>query len=118
MQIKYLFILLPLIFSLVTMLVYGKLETMDYTTLYGLIIFISVSVGVASGIQIFGSGISSYGVKILFVATSLGAIWVTLIVIAGDCILKFPYGSLILFFLSILYIIGIILNVIDGGGEE
>jgi len=118
MEIKYMFILFPLIFALLSALVYGQITTQNYTTLWSAIIFISVGVGVASGIQIFGSGMSSYAVKILFFSTSLGAIWTVLIFVANPIIDDMPYGNLIFFILTIMYIFGIILNIAGGGGEE
>jgi hypothetical protein len=80
-------------------------------------IIVIVTIGVAVGIQVLGSGLSDRSVHLLFMGTFYISIWTILSILAMNLIIAIEiYGTVIYLTLTILYAIGSVMSI--GGGNN
>jgi hypothetical protein len=82
----------------------------DSSWFWGILVAALIA-SIASGIQVFGSGMSEYSQRNLFISIMWGAIWAFLTVGTGTLLLNSTFGNigyLIYGSLTICYIIGVI----------
>lgn len=93
--------------------------TFDLFDSLGLIIIVTVTMGVATlaGVKFFGTGIST--AKELFLVTALITIWGVFSTMGLSMLLELPlfFGAGFYFFLTSMYCLGII-NQVGGGGDD
>jgi len=107
MDMKSFLLFVPLTFAVICLIVYGQFLDINYVLLWGAIMYISIGVAIASGIEIFGSGMSSFSVKVLFFTSGLGGLWGFLIVTGmNKILLEMPYGWILVTILTMMYILG------------
>ena len=80
-------------------------------------IIVIVALGVAVGIQVFGSGLSEKSVHLLFMGTFYISLWSILSILAMNLLTSIAvFGSLIYLVITILYAIGCIIQIGGGSG--
>lgn len=81
------------------------------------IIIIMIAVGVVAGIHVLGSGLSDFSISVIYNSVFFYSIWILLSLFGFPAINAIPiFGWLLYFFLTVLYSIGIVVQ-IQGGGE-
>jgi len=76
-----------------------------------------VAAGALIGIQIWGTGLSDESVRMMAGAIIYGTIWTSLVILGKDMIQTIPvFGVSIVILLSVLYVIGVLLDVTESGG--
>lgn len=88
------------------------------------LLFVGILIGIVVlaliiGVRIFGIGIAGVSIKIVIVFIAFFLLWIILSVLSMPILLDLPYiGEMMWVSLTIIYVIGLLLGLEGGGGED
>lgn len=90
------------------------------TILFGLFA-LATGVVIATGIRVFGIGLSETSQRTIFLATIFGSLWVFMTILSYEYLIVDeiePFGTLIYIALSIMFMLGLVFEINAGGNDE